>query len=79
MVKLQLSFFSDQFELLTEQSREMQRQFAKTYLALWQEAARRIQRLLNALTIPPRCYCALEFWGKTGFTLLRVCRCSSVG
>jgi len=33
VLKLQLSFFSAQFELLTEQSREMQRQFAKTYLA----------------------------------------------
>ena len=33
VIKLQLNFFSAQFELLAEQSREMQRQFAKTYLA----------------------------------------------
>jgi len=33
IIKLQVNFFSAQFELLAEQSREMQRQFAKTYLA----------------------------------------------
>jgi hypothetical protein len=31
--QLQLSFFSAQFELFAEQAREMQRQFARTYLA----------------------------------------------
>ena len=33
IIKLQVNFFSAQFELFAEQSREMQRQFAKTYLA----------------------------------------------
>jgi hypothetical protein len=33
LIKLQVNFFSAQFELMAEQSREMQRQFAKTYLA----------------------------------------------
>jgi hypothetical protein len=33
IIKLQVNFFSAQFELLAEQSREMQRQFARTYLS----------------------------------------------
>jgi hypothetical protein len=33
VIKLQVNFFSAQFELMAEQSREMQRQFARTYLA----------------------------------------------
>lgn len=33
IIKLQVNFFSAQFELLAEQSRDMQREFARTYLA----------------------------------------------
>jgi hypothetical protein len=33
ILELQLSFFTAQFELFAEQAREMQRQFARTYLA----------------------------------------------
>jgi hypothetical protein len=36
-IKLQVNFFSAQFELIAEQSREMQRQFAKPVLLPWQK------------------------------------------